>query len=150
HDRQTGQHRPQHRIDGLNGLDDPEHDVVHPTSVKPAAEPYAVKVPAPLPLTAHVVARPVDAHRSDVGSLFAHLFDDAGAALWLDAGTDPREGWSIIGTGPVEDAPEAVRRVDLSGAAEASGIPFLGGWVGWLPYEHGAAANGAPIADSPA
>lgn len=109
-----------------------------------------MKVPAPLPLTAHVVARPVDAHRSDVGSLFAHLFDDAGAAFWLDAGTDPREGWSIIGTGPVEDDPETVRRVDLSGAAEASGIPFLGGWVGWLPYEHGAAANGAPIADSPA
>ncbi|MGW9626662.1 anthranilate synthase component I family protein [Microbacterium sp. NPDC055521] len=83
-------------------------------------------------------------------ALFAHLFADAGQAFWLDAGTDPRTGWSLIGTGDVEHDLDAVRRVDLSGPAAASGIPFLGGWVGWLPYEHGAAANGAPVADTDA
>ncbi|PKI93334.1 aminodeoxychorismate synthase, component I [Actinomycetales bacterium SN12] len=89
-------------------------------------------------------------HRPDVAALFTHLCGEAGEAFWLDAGVDPHDGWSLIGTGVVEDDPEAVRGIDLSRRGEASAIPFLGGWVGWLPYEHGAAANGAPVADSEA
>lgn len=113
-----------------------------------------MKVPAPLPLTARAVApaaaTTADSRRPDVESLFAHLFGGAGVAFWLDAGVDPQHGWSVIGMGDVEADPASVRSVDLSRPAEASGIPFLGGWVGWLPYEHGAAANGAPVADGDA
>ena len=106
-----------------------------------------MKVPAPLPLIARV-ARAADRRRPDVEALFAHLFGDASEVFWLDAGIDPQDGWSLIGTGIAEGDPAAVRAVDLSGPADAAGIPFLGGWVGWLPYEHGAAANGAPVAET--
>ncbi|WP_259363294.1 anthranilate synthase component I family protein [Microbacterium esteraromaticum] len=105
-------------------------------------------MPAPLPLTDRAVA--CADGRPDAEALFAHLFGDAREAFWLDAGVDPRSGWSLIGTGVVETDPVAVRSIDLSAPAEASRIPFLGGWVGWLPYEHGAAASGAPVAESEA
>ena len=108
-----------------------------------------MKVPAPLPLIARV-ARAADRRRPDVEALFARLFGDASEVFWLDAGIDPQDGWSLIGTGIAEGDPAAVRAVDLSRPADAAGIPFLGGWVGWLPYEHGAAANGAPVAETAA
>ena len=109
-----------------------------------------MKVPAPATLTARTVMPRADSARAETESLFARLFAAADHAFWLDAGIDPHDGWSVIGTGALEQDVDAVRRVDLTAPAEASGIPFLGGWVGWLPYEHGAAANGAPVAGSEA
>ena len=108
-----------------------------------------MKVPAPLPLIARL-ARVVDDRRPDVETLFARLFGGAGDVFWLDAGIDPQGGWSLIGTGFADPDPSAVRAVGVSTPARTSRIPFLGGWVGWLPYEHGAAANGAPVADTAA
>ncbi|MEV7633314.1 aminodeoxychorismate synthase component I [Microbacterium sp. NPDC089318] len=107
-------------------------------------------MPAPPPLIARAVAHAADDRRPDVEALFAELFGSSREAFWLDAGADARSGWSIIGTGVLESDPDAVRAIDLSGWGDASSIPFLGGWVGWLPYEHGAAANGAPVARSDA
>ena len=119
-----------------------------------------MKVPAPPPLIARAIAHPAvvhpadvhaaDARRPDVEALFAHLFAATGAAFWLDAGAEARDGWSIIGAGEQESDPDAVRAIELSGSQDASSTPFLGGWVGWLPYEHGASANGAPVADGDA
>ncbi|MBM7464756.1 aminodeoxychorismate synthase component I [Microbacterium esteraromaticum] len=106
-------------------------------------------MPAPLPLSARV-ARAVDDRHPDVETMFARLFGREGDVFWLDAGIDPQVGWSLIGTGLAELDLGAVRAVDLSRPAETSPIPFLGGWVGWLPYEHGAAANGAPVAGTAA
>jgi len=106
-----------------------------------------VNVPAPLE------ALPLDGAVS-AEALFLQLFARAEAAFWLDAGADAADGWSIIGTGDVESDQQAVRAVPLAaGAAPASGIvpertepPFRGGWVGWLSYEQGAEALGAPVA----
>ncbi|MFG6476593.1 anthranilate synthase component I family protein [Microbacterium sp. P06] len=69
--------------------------------------------------------------------------------FWLDAGADAAEGWSWLGIGVPEADPDAVRRVVLSGPGSTSGDagPFTGGWVGWVSYETGAAAAGAPVAD---
>lgn len=106
-----------------------------------------MKVPASASLTARAVRHPAGSQRPDPATLFVRLFGEADESFWLDAGTDPQDGWSLIGTGVVEQDIEAVRRVDLSAPTQASGVPFLGGWVGWLPYEYGAAANGAPVAD---
>src|SRR5690606_7394475 len=62
-------------------------------------------------------------------------------------GSGAREGWSILGRGEVETDPEAVRAVSLTGSMPGcEDIPFTGGWVGWVDYETGAAALGAPIA----
>lgn len=82
-------------------------------------------------------------------ALFVRLFADEEASFWLDAGAEARDGWSILGCGEVETDPDAVRAVGLTGTSSAEdGIPFSGGWVGWLDYESGAAALGAPVAGS--
>lgn len=122
-------------------------------SVKRATHTYAVNVHVPLPL----IALPLHGD-ADAESLFRQLFDAEAASFWLDAGAEADAGWSILGTGRVETNPDAVRAVPLAahGSADASGrdarassgVPFLGGWTGWLSYEDGAAASGAPIAAS--
>jgi anthranilate synthase component 1 len=105
-----------------------------------------VNVPASRPRSAHPLeALPLEGS-ADAEMLFARLLADEEASFWLDAGVQAREGWSILGAGDVETDPGAVRTVDLTGAGAApGGIPFAGGWVGWLDYETGAAALGAPV-----
>lgn len=70
--------------------------------------------------------------------------------FWLDAGSGARDGWSIVGSGEMESdagAPGAVR-IDAVPSRVRARPPFAGGWVGWSDYESGAAAAGAPVADS--
>ncbi|UNK72242.1 aminodeoxychorismate synthase component I [Microbacterium sp. H1-D42] len=116
-------------------------------------------MPLPNPLIAKQLPSSLP---GDVESLFVRLFGDSDAAFWLDAGADATRGWSVLGTGRIENDPAAVRSVRLSaptgdsepsshsdgGAASESLVPFDGGWVGWMPYESGAAACGAPVAAS--
>jgi len=106
-----------------------------------------------VPLPAPLVPLPLDGWR-DAETLFAALFGESAAAgssaFWLDAGPDSAEGWSILGAGDPETDPDAVGTTALTGTAVSSPVPFDGGWVGWLDYEHGAAAAGAPIAASDA
>ncbi|MEJ1086904.1 aminodeoxychorismate synthase component I [Microbacterium sp. Mu-80] len=108
-------------------------------------------MPEPIPLIALPLADGPQRARVDAADLFHRLFGDASTAFWLDAGADADSGWSILGTGAIETDPARVRAVRLDrpigGAAEAP-VPFRGGWVGWLPYETGAAACGAPTAAS--
>ena len=69
--------------------------------------------------------------------------------FWLDAGVHATTGWSLLGFGAVERDPQVVRATPVGGAAKsATDVPFRGGWVGWLAYEDGAAAAGAPVADA--
>jgi len=102
-------------------------------------------VPHPAPL----IPLPLEGW-TDAETLFAALYGDSVDAFWLDAGPDAAEGWSILGAGVVETDPDAVRATPLTGASAASPVPFAGGWVGWLDYEHGAAALGAPVSASDA
>ncbi|MDT0157418.1 anthranilate synthase component I family protein [Microbacterium sp. ARD32] len=107
-------------------------------------------MPAPRPLDA-LPLEPPQPWRIDAEALFLRLFADAEASFWLDGGVGATEGWSVLGAGEREPDPEAVRAVPLaSGNATTSGtgpdMPFRGGWVGWLDYEQGAAAVGAPSA----
>ncbi|WP_372466621.1 anthranilate synthase component I family protein [Microbacterium maritypicum] len=63
--------------------------------------------------------------------------------FWLDAGADAAQGWSFVGTGERSSLP---RDVALDAApTDRTRPPFSGGWVGWLDYESGAAAAGAPV-----
>ncbi|WES65329.1 anthranilate synthase component I family protein [Microbacter sp. GSS18] len=83
------------------------------------------------------------------GRLFARRTD----VFWLDAGPSAARGWSYLGTGTAESDNEAVRSVvlaDAAGAAPWPAGPFRGGWVGWIPYEEGAAAAGAQVLAAPA
>lgn len=103
-----------------------------------------MNVPAPRPLS----ALPLEG-TADPETLFVRLLADEDASFWLDAGAQARDGWSILGCGEVETDPDAVRAVSLTGrSAGCDDIPFSGGWVGWLDYETGAAALGAPIASA--
>lgn len=63
--------------------------------------------------------------------------------FWLDAGADAVEGWSFVGTGERSSLPREVA-LDVA-RADRTLPPFSGGWVGWLDYESGAAAAGAPV-----
>lgn len=63
--------------------------------------------------------------------------------FWLDAGADAVEGWSFVGTGERSSLPREVA-LDVA-PADRTLPPFSGGWVGWLDYESGAAAAGAPV-----
>ena len=66
--------------------------------------------------------------------------------FWLDAGADARTGWSFIGRGTIAELPSEVR-LDAA-SPDATLPPFSGGWVGWLDYESGARAAGAPVFES--
>ncbi len=63
--------------------------------------------------------------------------------FWLDAGPTAQVGWSWLGLGAPED-PDFDGLV--CGSSEADVGPFPGGWVGWLGYDGGAEAAGAPAA----
>ena len=76
--------------------------------------------------------------------MFRMLEPRSSDVFWLDAGADAAEGWSFVGTGERSTLPGDVR-LDV-GALDPSSPPFSGGWVGWLDYESGAAAAGAPVA----
>ncbi|MGP3536573.1 anthranilate synthase component I family protein [Microbacterium sp. RD1] len=83
----------------------------------------------------------------DPGAVFAELSARHPHTFWLDAGPDAAEGWSWVGAGTPEPDGSGVRavRVDQhSGNGDVG--PFTGGWVGWVGYETGAAAAGAPVA----
>ena len=108
----------------------------------PHAHLYAVNVPTPSVLDS---VRVVDA-LIDSESLFVHLFGDSTAAFWLDAGEHAVEGWSILGTGRMDTDPRGPASVSLTQPSADDSLPFRGGWVGWLAYEPGAAALGAPTA----
>jgi anthranilate synthase component 1 len=71
-------------------------------------------------------------------------------AFWLDAGPGAESGWSWVGSGGIAD-PEEVAETPLSaGPSGLAGEGLLyGGWVGWLGYEAGAAAAGAPVRPEP-
>lgn len=75
----------------------------------------------------------------------AALRDDP-HAFWLDAGPDARDGWSWVGSGRPDD-PARVAATALSAVPADAGPEGLlaGGWVGWIGYEAGAAAAGAPM-----
>lgn len=61
--------------------------------------------------------------------------------FWLDAGPTAHTGWSWLGLGTPDD-PDLVALVcEPDGRTEGA---FPGGWVGWLGYDAGAAAAGAP------
>ncbi|MFJ6428144.1 anthranilate synthase component I family protein [Microbacterium maritypicum] len=77
-------------------------------------------------------------------SVFGMLEAGTADVFWLDAGADALTGWSFVGTGERSTLPCEVR-VDVV-AADPELPPFTGGWVGWLDYESGAAAAGAPVA----
>lgn len=76
--------------------------------------------------------------------MFRMLESRSSDVFWLDAGAEASEGWSFVGTGERSTLPGDVR-LD-AGAVDPSSPPFSGGWVGWLDYESGAAAAGAPVA----
>lgn len=96
---------------------------------------------------ASLIASPLDGW-VDAENLFLRLFGSSAAAFWLDAGPEAAEGWSILGTGEIEKDAGAVRAVPLDAAGDDPRVPFHGGWVGWLDYESGAAAAGAPVTAS--
>lgn len=104
----------------------------------------------PLPLDSTRLDDASGADAADAENLFLRLFGSQPAAFWLDAGADAESGWSILGGGDAESDAQAPDAVDLSVPSEDDELPFRGGWVGWLSYEQGAAALGAPTAASTA
>ncbi|MEU4015554.1 anthranilate synthase component I family protein [Microbacterium sp. NPDC028030] len=79
-------------------------------------------------------------------AVFAMLEARVSDVFWLDAGAEATEGWSFVGTGERSTLPVGTR-LDAAPADDDTSLPpFRGGWVGWLDYESGAAAAGAPIA----
>lgn len=83
----------------------------------------------------------------DPARVFSAVCGDSAYAFWLDAGPEAREGWSWLGVGAPEPDAARVRAVRVAasgGSADLPG-PFGGGWVGWIDYESGAAAAGAPV-----
>lgn len=95
-----------------------------------------------------LVAVPLERWR-DPASVFAAGPERSAHAFWLDAGPGADDGWSWIGTGTPEPRSERVRAVPCATSTPPDAWPagrFRGGWVGWLGYEPGAAAAGAPVA----
>lgn len=85
--------------------------------------------------------------RVDPEALFVVLQRVSPEVFWLDAGASAADGWSFIGAGERAPFPDDVRLDLVDPAAEESGPPFRGGWVGWHDYESGARAAGAPVAE---
>ncbi|MBB6392019.1 anthranilate synthase component I family protein [Microbacterium thalassium] len=85
----------------------------------------------------------------DPALVHARLFARRPHVFWLDSGPDAAHGWTYVGAGSEEPDADAVRSVALGGAAsgDRDAGPFSGGWVGWIPYEDGAAAAGAAVAE---
>lgn len=75
------------------------------------------------------------------------LFADEEYAFWLDAGPDAAAGWSLIGRG-VRATADEVRSVPVARDAvpDHPAGPLREGWIGWMSYEAGARAAGAPVA----
>ncbi|WP_261812499.1 anthranilate synthase component I family protein [Microbacterium aurugineum] len=95
----------------------------------------------PEPLSAHPLPTWVEP-----SSVFRMIEARGLDVFWLDAGARATEGWSFIGTGKRSSLP---RDVPLDApSTDPSRPPFTGGWVGWLDYESGASASGAPFAQS--
>ena len=82
----------------------------------------------------------------DPAHAFAAVCGDSAHAFWLDAGPGARDGWSWLGTGTPEPDAARVRAVRVAASRKTAELPgpFGGGWVGWIDYEGGAAAAGAP------
>src|SRR6478735_3001736 len=88
----------------------------------------------------------------DPASVFAAGPAQSRDAFWLDAGPGAADGWSWVGVGTPEPRSEHVRAVPCATAAAPDDWPagrFRGGWVGWLGYEPGAEAAGAPVSHEP-
>lgn len=79
---------------------------------------------------------------ADAFAVIAARHDDV---FWLDAGPDAITGHSWIGWGE----PAAADDVHVAPVCGGEGA-FHGGWVGWIGYEPGADAAGAPVAASDA
>ena len=69
-------------------------------------------------------------------------------AFWLDAGPDATSGWSWLGVGSAVGTFPRDLIVGGAAGAPAPAVPggFAGGWVGWIGYDAGARAAGAPAA----
>lgn len=91
-----------------------------------------------------LTARPLAA-TVDPETVFRMVESEASDVFWLDAGADADDGWSFVGEGVRTTVPVDVR-VDVE-RVDPSLPPFLGGRVGWLDYESGARAAGAPSSD---
>ncbi|HWM15796.1 MAG TPA: aminodeoxychorismate synthase component I [Microbacterium sp.] len=98
-------------------------------------------------MTESLISLPLDSWQ-DPASVFASIVATSPHCFWLDAGPDASTGWSWVGVGAIEQNPERVRAVPLTGQeshARWDAGPFHGGWVGWLGYEEAAARAGAPV-----
>jgi len=96
-----------------------------------------VKVPDTLLLTPSPWRDPAD--------VFLAVARQHRDVFWLDAGPGAAHGWSWIGWGSTDD-PTVVHAAGCVGGVPAgTPAPFAGGWVGWIGYEPGAAAAGAPV-----
>ena len=84
----------------------------------------------------------------DVETLFRSLAAVHEDVFWLDAGAGATDGWSMLGVGERDARGPRDVRLDAADTAVSDGPPLRGGWVGWLDYESGAAAAGAPAARS--
>ncbi|MFF1879045.1 aminodeoxychorismate synthase component I [Leifsonia sp. NPDC058230] len=108
----------------------------------------------------------------DSADLFVALFGGSPNAVWLDAGAGATTGRSylasgdLLATSSLADGSVVLQsaagagvfdgtmldflRDDLAARgrvpAEPGGPEFALGWIGWLGYETGAAANGVPVA----
>lgn len=68
----------------------------------------------------------------------------AAHSFWLDAGPGATSGWSLLGIG-APSGPRAPREVVVAPTPRSAlPVPFRGGWVGWVGYDHAAARAGAP------
>ncbi|WP_314647886.1 anthranilate synthase component I family protein [uncultured Microbacterium sp.] len=91
----------------------------------------------------------------DPAVLFRALEAQASDVFWLDAGPGAVDGWSFVGVGDIDALPASLPLAadvapddadDEDAERQGDLPPFRGGWVGWLDYESGAAAAGAPVA----
>ncbi|WJL95685.1 aminodeoxychorismate synthase component I [Microbacterium sp. ET2] len=98
-------------------------------------------------MSVHPIAVELDAW-IDPSLAFAQWAGRHDHCFWLDGEATESGGWSWVGVGTPAD-PEIVTATPI-GARTASPDTwpagrFRGGWVGWLGYEMGAAAAGAPV-----
>ena len=84
----------------------------------------------------------------DAEALFRTLAAGYEDVFWLDAGAEAAQGWSVLGVGERDARGPGDVRLDCVAGAASDEPPFRGGWVGWLDYESGAFAAGAPAAHS--